>query len=345
MSTPASTPAPASRRDRVFISYSHLDREWLARLGKILDPDKRNDRIDYWDDRELKPGDPWYAHILESIDRARAAILLVSPNFLKSKFIIQVELPRILEARAEGLAIFWVPLSGTFHGPGAIDGAEKIISLQAAFDPAQPLAALPQQQQTARLIDLCRQIDRLMNPNRVPNNLPFRSLLDLFVGREPELEALDRSFAQHGAEHGAAAITQPQTISGLGGIGKTRLAVEYAWARQDRFRALLFARAGSPDDLRAGLASLSRSEVLDLVEQAGAEDQQYAAVVRWLQKNRDWLLILDNVDSAEGVRAVQEMVARIPGGQALITSRLTNWGGAIRQTRIDVLGRRRRGSY
>ncbi len=177
-----------------------------------------------------------------------------------------------------------------------------------------------------------------MNPNRVPNNLPFRSLLDLFVGREPELEALDRSFAQHGAEHGAAAITQPQTISGLGGIGKTRLAVEYAWARQGRFRALLFARAGSPDDLRAGLASLSRSEVLDLVEQAGAEDQQYAAVVRWLQKNRDWLLILDNVDSAEGVRAVQEMVARIPGGQALITSRLTNWGGAIRQTRIDVLG-------
>ena len=77
--------------------------------------------------------------------------------------------------------------------------------------------------------------------------------------------------------------------------------------------------------------------MLDLVEQAGKEDEQYAAVVRWLQKNRDWLLILDNVDSAEGVRAVQELVAQIPGGQALITSRLTNWGGAIRQTRIDVL--------
>ena len=193
MSTPDSTPAPASRRDRVFISYSHLDHEWLAKLGKILDPDKRNDRIDYWDDRELKPGDLWHADILESIDRARAAILLVSPNFLKSKFIMQVELPRILEARAEGLAIFWVPLSGTFHGPDAIDGAEKIVSLQAAFDPAQPLAALPPEQQTARLIDLCRQIDRLMNPNRVPNNLPFRSLLDLFVGRERELEALDLS--------------------------------------------------------------------------------------------------------------------------------------------------------
>ena len=34
---------------------------------------------------------------------------------------------------------------------------------------------------------------------------------------------------------------------------------------------------------------------------------------------------------------MQELVAQIPGGQALITSRLTNWGGAIRQTRIDVL--------
>ena len=110
----------------------------------------------------------------------------------------------------------------------------------------------------------------------MPNNLPFRSLLDLFVGRERELEALDRSLA----EHGAAAVTQPQTISGLGGIGKTRLAVEYAWARQDRFRAFLFARAGSPDELRAGLASLARDGVLDLVEQVGAEDEQYAAVVR-----------------------------------------------------------------
>ena len=118
MSTPDSTPAPASRRDRVFISYSHLDHEWLSMFRKILDPDKRNDRIDYWEDRDLKPGDPWYADILESIDRARAAILLVSPNFLKSKFIMEVELPRILEARAEGLAIFWVPSERHVPWPG-----------------------------------------------------------------------------------------------------------------------------------------------------------------------------------------------------------------------------------
>ncbi len=71
-----STPLP---RDRVFVSYSHQDAEWLVHLKKALAPDIRNQRIDYFDDLRIGSGERWYETIMEAIDRARAAVLLVSP--------------------------------------------------------------------------------------------------------------------------------------------------------------------------------------------------------------------------------------------------------------------------
>jgi len=91
------------KRDRVFVSYSHKDKEWLEKFSAVLAPDIRNGRVDYWDDRELQPGDPWYENILAGIRTARVAVLLVSPNFLASRFIMEEELPRILAAQDEGL--------------------------------------------------------------------------------------------------------------------------------------------------------------------------------------------------------------------------------------------------
>ena len=46
------TRMPTSLRDRVSVSYSRLDRDWLDRLRQVLAPDLRNERIDYWDDRQ-----------------------------------------------------------------------------------------------------------------------------------------------------------------------------------------------------------------------------------------------------------------------------------------------------
>src|SRR2546427_267650 len=50
---------PNARRDQVFVSYSHKDKQWLDKLNEVLAPDIRNGRISYWDDRILQPGDPW----------------------------------------------------------------------------------------------------------------------------------------------------------------------------------------------------------------------------------------------------------------------------------------------
>ena len=331
MQSQANPTAPV--RDRVFVSYSHLDKEWIDKLRQVLAPDVRNDRIDYWDDRTIQPGDDWHERILDNIDHARVTVLLVSPNFLASRFIMEEELPRILQAADDGLTVLWVPLSGTFYGPEAMKCVETLNPLQAFCDPAQPLDRLPPEGQTGKLLDLCQRINKLLNPGRIPKKIPFPTLGNLFKGRENELAQLDQQLRSHGL----FAIVQPQAVSGLGGIGKTRLAVEYAWRHQADVTALLFVSANTPEDLATNLAGLSAGDALDLPEQLGRQDEQYAAVIRWLQQNKAWLLILDNVDTREGVAAVQKLLAQISGGQILITSRYTRWGEGILRLSLDVI--------
>jgi hypothetical protein len=62
--------------------------------------------LDPWDDGRIKPGIEWLSEILSAIENARVAILLVSADFLASKFIGRKEVPRLLERRkSEGLKV------------------------------------------------------------------------------------------------------------------------------------------------------------------------------------------------------------------------------------------------
>jgi tetratricopeptide (TPR) repeat protein len=324
----------ATTRDRVFISYCHADAEWLNRVGEALAPDVRNGRMDAWDDRRIEAGDDWEHEILTAIDRARVALLLVTPRFLASSFIMEKELPLILAAASDGLTVLWMPIEGIFYGPGASPALEPITSFQAFGSPTRPLAGQSPEKQNEALLDLCRRIDRLLGRARIPRNLPFNSLGTLFKGREGAIDDLER----HLVRHGAAAIVQPEAITGMGGIGKTRLAVEYAWRHQDEFDALLFVSAGSPEDLATNFARLCGPEVLDLAEyRLGKQPEQYEAVLQWLQKNAGWLLIFDNVDTAAAVAGVQALAPKLGGGQVVITSRIARWEGSVRALGLDLL--------
>jgi len=105
-------PVVAPQRDQVFISYSRDDEEWLRRLQVFLTPAFRAGRLKFWDDTNIRMGDSWRAEIQAAIDRARVAVLLVSPNFLISEFIATDGFPKILQAaRRDGLKIVWILLS------------------------------------------------------------------------------------------------------------------------------------------------------------------------------------------------------------------------------------------
>jgi hypothetical protein len=80
-------------RDTVFISYSHLDKEWLGVLKRHFKP--LEDKIDFWDDSKIKPGQKWKEEIASAMGRAKVALLLLSADFFNSDFITSKELPRL----------------------------------------------------------------------------------------------------------------------------------------------------------------------------------------------------------------------------------------------------------
>ena len=176
------------------------------------------------------------------------------------------------------------------------------------------------------------------------NNLPYKSLGALFKGRDAFLDQLRTTLGQadfRGHQRVAAitAAASTATIHGLGGVGKTRAAIEFAHRHAADYTAMLFVTADSPQGLQQNLAGLCGSLVLNLPEKDERETEvQVAAVLQWLQRHPGWFLIFDNVDNDEAADAVQQLLTRMsPAGQVLITSRLSNWPGAVEALALDVL--------
>lgn len=91
----------------VFISYCHKDEVWKDRLVTHLGVLQQEGILDLWDDRRIGAGEDGYHKIEEAIARARVAVLLVSADFLTSKFILSKEIPSLLERMdKEGLRIY-----------------------------------------------------------------------------------------------------------------------------------------------------------------------------------------------------------------------------------------------
>ncbi len=170
-------------------------------------------------------------------------------------------------------------------------------------------------------------------PARQPRNLPFASLGSLFVGREAALDDLRAALT---ADKGVAVAGR--ALHGLGGVGKTRLAIEYAWRHAHDHSALLFVRAEDAAALSANLAALAGAEVLDLPEKETREDAtKIEAVLRWLEAHPTWLLILDNVDDENAVSAVTKLMPRLKGGHVIVTARAANFPASMRKLELDVL--------
>lgn len=166
-----------------------------------------------------------------------------------------------------------------------------------------------------------------------PIVLLYASLGSLFKGREAFLHRLRESLMRK--DGGTAAIVS-KALYGMGGIGKTRAAVEYAWAHREDYTALLFAQANSQEELRRNLANLATPLLL---EERGASEEEVRlnAVLAWLAANRGWLLILDNIDTPDALAEVNQLMGRLVGGHVLLTSQLDRFARHVEPLELDVL--------
>ena len=175
----------------------------------------------------------------------------------------------------------------------------------------------------------------LAQPPRRPKNLPFASLGSLFKGREQDLDTLYKAL---NADAGAATAIVGRALHGLGGIGKTRLAVEYALQHESEHSALLFVRADAPAALDTSLAALAGPDILDLPEKDAREDAaKIAAAFGWCEAHPGWLMIVDNVDDPEAVAPVAKLLARLSGGKVIVTGRAGNFPASLRKLELGVL--------
>jgi len=147
----AHTYAVPTGRTKVFISYSHNDREWLTRLQKHLKTlENEGVYVDVWDDTRIKAGDKWKQEIKRALDEAKIAVLLISTDFLASDFIAKNELPPLLEAAKKNGAVI-LPL---ILKPSRYTRHKELSEFQAVNDPAKPLIKLEEAEQEEILVKL-----------------------------------------------------------------------------------------------------------------------------------------------------------------------------------------------
>jgi hypothetical protein len=149
-------------------------------------------------------------------------------------------------------------------------------------------------------------------PPKVLWNVPYRRN-PFFTGREELLKQLHENLTTTKA----AALTQAQAISGLGGIGKTQTAVEYAYHYRDEYRGVLWVNAATRETILTSYAELA--EVLTLPERTEQDEQKIvAAVKQWLMTRDHWLLIFDNADD---LALVEEFLPARGKGHLLLATR------------------------
>jgi hypothetical protein len=97
----AEVPGKAPSALKLFISYSHQDEDIKDGLLKHLSPLKRLNLISDWHDRKIEAGDKWGEVISENLKKADIIVLLISIDFINSKYCYDVEMDAALDRQAD----------------------------------------------------------------------------------------------------------------------------------------------------------------------------------------------------------------------------------------------------
>jgi tetratricopeptide (TPR) repeat protein len=314
----------------VFLSYAHEDEPLLRQLETHLSGLQRQGLISTWHDRKIVPGRPWAEEIDEHLEQASVILLLVSADFLASDYCYQVEMKRALERHQAGEARV-IP-----------------IILRPADWKHTPLADLQALPTDARAITTWKNrdlawVDVATGIRRAIEDLPLLAasasraklpaIWNIPYPRNPFFTGRDALLAQLHTQLRTGQTTalsqSPHALSGLGGIGKTQLAIEYAYRYHQDYAAVLWARAESEEALNTSYTAIAT--LLKLPERDAEQEVIIQAVKLWLHTHRHWLLILDNADD---LSLLPPFLPLLASGHILLTTRV--WDMQRLATRLEV---------
>lgn len=152
-----------------------------------------------------------------------------------------------------------------------------------------------------------------------------------FVARQAELAIMHKML-------GGGTGRQAVTLHGLGGIGKTQLAIAYAKAHSSDYSAVLWLNIKDEDSVKQSYARVARrilrehpsASQLNFITDESPLDEIVTAVKRWLEhvKNTQWLMVCDNYDNPKvpgnaslGVVNIQQFLPEAYHGSVIVTTR------------------------
>lgn len=139
-----------------------------------------------------------------------------------------------------------------------------------------------------------------------------------FTGRDALLDQLHQLLH---TDH-AVALTQSYALYGLGGVGKTQIALEYAYRYALEYSAIFWIEGETVESILASLGRIAAH--LQIPEREGSDRQRMVtAVQHWLTTNGTWLLIWDNIEDPE---LLQHFLPPARQGATLITTRCSSLG-------------------
>jgi tetratricopeptide (TPR) repeat protein len=318
------------------ISYAGKDRAWAEWIAATLEAEGYHTIIDAWD---LRPGTNRVLAMDQATRQADRTLLVLSAAYLAADDETMAEWavaflrdPGGKDGRVLLVRVERCPVKGLLDALACIDLVDlsEREARERLLAGVKPSRAKPDR--TPYLASTSSQValDRVVFPPTLPPiwNVPYPQNA-LFTGREEllvQLESLQRAGQP-------TALSQPQAISGLGGVGKTQLALEYVYRHRHEYQAVLWAQADTHEALTSSYLIIAR--LLDLPEKEAPESAHViAAVKEWLRSRTGWLLILNNADE---LGLAYDFLPPQVGGHVLLTTRAQAMGRLARRVEVEVL--------
>src|SRR3989440_11163801 len=273
-------------------------------------------------DYDIPPGASFVA-MHEAIINSRDLIILFTEDYLRSPYtrkeFTSFEAERVKTAEDRHVIVLRcedVPLSGLL----ADNVYQALVGIE---DP---------EERKRRIIAAAeRQSQAAPPPPRPFIGVPPR--IASFTGRADELDRLDVILMQDKPVAVTQASVGRAAVQGIGGVGKTSLAIEYAHRYRNLYAGVCWCPAETRTGLLSALANLTVTLGASTAEEADVEKAAKAALRRSAEQRATWLLVYDNVPAPD---AIADLLPSA-GARVLITSRFSDWSELADEVALDVL--------
>lgn len=323
-----------SRPLHIFLSFAYEDRVFRDTLDTHLTVLQKAGLIDNWHKHEVLPGSDWQNAVDEQLNQADIILLFITPHFIASNYCYSVQMKQALEKHESGKArvipilfrpTFWYDLPFA-KLQGLPTSGNKTVSEWKNKDRAYVEII----QGIKKAIDdlSLKQDDSGIVPQQMTPllwNVPYQRN-PFFTDRGQILRVLHEAFRP---------VREPsiqiQVLSGLVGIGKTQIALEYIYQHSNIYQAIFWLKGDTPEAFLAD--ALSLATLLDLPEQKETDQHIVAtAVKRALSHLSGWLMIIDNLDAFD---LLDDFLPTRGQGNILITTRRQAAGTIASQHKVE----------